>query len=435
MTGRTERSEGDEGMPGQPCTTSEMLPTPPRYDEASLCNVLPGVVSVLAGVSHTGTRHLGAQQFVGEHLVAPHLGAVGEADPLLLAPALAGVRRVAVLLVDGLGYHLLPAAARCAPVLADVLAGTLGSLTNLTSGFPSTTPVSLASLCTGVPPGTHGILGFTVNVPGTDRVLNHVNWATDPDPLRWQPVPTQFERARDAGVAVTVVSRPEFVGSGLTVATYRGADYRASTQVETLVARMLEALRAEAPCLVFGYEPALDHAGHESGVDSPAWRDAAAQVGRLLGMLVDGLPTDAALLVTADHGQLDVPTERRFDIDSDPRLSADVRLVAGEPRARHLHTRPGAALDVLTTWREMLGDAAWVVSRREAVAAGWFGPVPPTHLGRIGDVVVACRSTCAVLATAHESSRVAALIGYHGSHTPMETAVPLVVVRGGAAAR
>lgn len=401
-------SEGDAGMPDRPSTMDSELPTPPPYGEASLCNVLPGVVSVLAGGLH-------------------------EPDPLLLVPALAGVRRVAVLLVDGLGYHLLPAASRHAPVLADVLAGSLGSLGSLISGFPSTTPVSLASLGTGVPPGTHGILGFTTNIPGTDRVLNHVNWAADPDPLRWQPVPTQFERARRAGVAVTVVSRPEFAGSGLTVAAYRGADYRASTQVETLAGGMLDALRAEAPCLVYGYEPALDHAGHESGVDSPAWRAAAAQVDRLLGMLVDGLPADAALLVTADHGQLDVPADRRFDIDSDARLAAGVRLVAGEPRARHLHTRPGAALDVLAAWREVLGDAAWVVSRREAVAAGWFGPVPPDHLGRIGDVVVACRGTCAVLATAHEAPRVAALVGYHGSHTPVETAVPLVVVRGDAA--
>ena len=144
-------SEGDAGMPDRPSTMDSELPTPPPYGEASLCNVLPGVVSVLAGGLH-------------------------EPDPLLLVPALAGVRRVAVLLVDGLGYHLLPAASRHAPVLADVLAGSLGSLGSLISGFPSTTPVSLASLGTGVPPGTHGILGFTTNIPGTDRVLNHVNW-------------------------------------------------------------------------------------------------------------------------------------------------------------------------------------------------------------------------------------------------------------------
>ena len=63
-------------------------------------------------------------------------------DPLGLRETLAGVRRIAVVLVDGLGYHLLPLAAPVAPTIADVLAGRLGTLIELTSPFPSTTPVS-----------------------------------------------------------------------------------------------------------------------------------------------------------------------------------------------------------------------------------------------------------------------------------------------------
>ncbi len=50
-------------------------------------------------------------------------------------------------------------------------------------------------------------------------------------------------------------------------------------------------------------------------------------------------------------------------------------MLAGEPRARYVHAAPGAAADVLATWRETLGDRAWVVGRDEAVAAGVFGPV------------------------------------------------------------
>ncbi|MEN3308313.1 MAG: hypothetical protein V7603_4515 [Micromonosporaceae bacterium] len=380
-------------------------PVPPRYAEGSLSDLLPSVVSVLAG--------------------APE-----GPDPLGLAPVLDGVRRIAVLLVDGLGYHLLPAVAQVAPVAADVLAGRLGTLTALTCGFPSTTPTSLVSLGTGVAPGAHGILGFTLNVPGTERVLNHVDWAGDPDPALWQPVPTQFARARDAGVTVTVVSRPEFAGSGLTVAAYRGSRYQGAGDVEALAGQMLAALKADAPALVYGYHPALDTAGHLSGVGSEPWKAAAADVDRLLRLLVDGLPGDAALLVTADHGQLNVPAEHRFDIDADARLAAGVRVVAGEPRVRYLHTVPGAAPDVLATWREVLGDAAWVAGREEAVAAGWYGPVPPAHRNRIGDVVVACRDTYAVLATAHESPVVAKLIGYHGSYTAAEMTIPLILIRG-----
>ncbi|HKS99024.1 MAG TPA: alkaline phosphatase family protein [Rugosimonospora sp.] len=374
----------------------------PRYGAGSLADVMPSAVSVLAG--------------------GP--------DPLGLVPALDGVRRIAVLLVDGLGYHLLPAVAEVAPVMADVVAGRLGVLTPLTCGFPSTTPVSLVSLGTGVPPGEHGVLGFTVNIPGTTRVLNHIDWRGDPDPAWWQPVPTQFDRARAAGVAVSVVSRPEFAGSGLTVAAYRGAGYRGAADVDALGAEMLAALSAEAPALVYGYHPVLDTTGHVFGVGSEPWQAAASEVDRLLGVLVGGLPADAALLVTADHGQLNVPAEQRFDIDTDARLAAGVRVVAGEPRVRYLHTEPGALDDVLAAWRAVLGEAAWVASREEALATGWFGPVPPAHRERIGDVVVACQGTYAVLASAHEPPIVSALVGYHGSYTATEMDIPLIVVRG-----
>ncbi|MDG4840655.1 alkaline phosphatase family protein [Micromonospora sp. WMMD967] len=356
------------------------------------------------------------------------LGVPGSADPLGLVPALAGVRRVAVLLVDGLGWYQLPTAAPYAPTLAG-LAATVAR--PLIAGFPSTTPTSLVSLGTGVAPGAHGVLGFTVRVPGTDRVLTHTDWAADPSPLTWQPVTTQLERARAAGVAVTVVSRPEFGGSGLTVAANRGGDFRGAAGGEAVAAAMLAALAGGGgPTLVSGYHADLDRYGHVYGVDSEPWRVAATEVDTLLARLVDGLPSDAALLVTADHGQLDVPAEHRFDLDTDPRLRAGLRLVAGEARVRYLHAEPGAVDDVVAAWSEVLGDAARVRTRDEAVATGWFGPVPEEHLGRIGDVVVTCNDTYAVMASRTERPMASKLVAYHGSDTAVELTVPLLVVRG-----
>jgi hypothetical protein len=376
----------------------------PDYGGASLTEVLPGVLAALA--------------------------VPGAVDPLGLATRLEGVRRVAVLLVDGLGYELLPRAAPVAPVLVDAAAGRLGDLRAITATFPSTTPVGLASLSTGAPPGAHGLVGFTVRIPGSDRVLNHIEWDDDPDPRGWQPVTTLFLQAAAAGVDVSVASRTEFAGSGLTCAAYRGARYLPADDADTLAATMLTELRqAVGPCLVYGYHPDLDRAGHLFGVDSDQWCTAAVVVDRLLGRLVAGLPADSALVVTADHGQLDVPASHRFDIDSDPRLAAGVEVVAGEPRVRFLHTTPGASGDVIAAWREVVGDAAWVVSRREVVAAGWFGPVAAAHLPRIGDVVVVCQDRYAVMATGHEPDRVSNLVAFHGSWTSAEMRVPLLVVR------
>ncbi len=354
------------------------------------------------------------------------LGVPGAVDTLGLVEQVGAVRRVAVVLVDGMGHHLLPQLAAHAPLLASVLAGTAGWLDELACTFPSTTPTSLASLGTGVPPGEHGLLGFTVNIPGTDRVLTHIWWHDDPPPARWQPVSTWFERLRGAGVSARAVLPAKLLGSGLTEAAYRGAEFHPTDKGEHYAGR-LSAELAAAPGLVYGYTAALDTAAHLSGIGSPRWHTAAARVGALLNRLVEDLPPDAALLVTADHGGLNVPADARIDLDADPQLSAGVRVVAGEPRVRYLHTEPGAAGDVLATWSEVLAGRAEVCSRDEVVATGRFGPVHPDHLARIGDVVVTCTADIAVLATGHEPPESALLVGFHGAATPAETAIPLIV--------
>ncbi|MGD1254141.1 alkaline phosphatase family protein [Mycobacterium seoulense] len=368
--------------------------------------------------------------------VAALLGAPGAVDKLGLADWIGGADqfdRVALVLVDGLGWHLLPELAGSAPLLAAVLAGQTGRLTELACTFPSTTPTSLVSLGTGARPGEHGILGFTLNVPGTDRVLNHILWRDDPPHADWQPLPTWFGRLNKAGVSARAVLPAAFMGSGLTDAAYRGAEFRPVQPADDNARTVAEELKA-APGLVYGYTAALDTAAHAFGVGSSQWHEAAAKVDALLTGLVETLPPGAALLVTADHGGFNVPPDARVDLDTDPRLAAGIRVVAGEPRVRYLHTEPGAAADVQAAWSEVLTGSADVYRREQAVATGMFGPVKPEHLARIGDVVVVCTGDAAVLATGHEPPETARLIGFHGAATPAEMAIPLIAFKSPAAA-
>lgn len=384
-------------IPDDQLGADALVPVRPAYGTGSLADLLPSVCAVL--------------------------GVPGPADVLGLTPVLDGVDRVGVLLVDGLGAYQMPLASAYAPVLKDLAPGSR----SLTAGFPSTTPVSLVTVGTGAPPGAHGVLGFTVRRPD-GRILNHIRWGDDPDPLQWQPVPTRFEAAAAVGLQVTVVNKPEYAGSGLSVSANRGAVYVGASTAAELASSMLAALSA-GPGLVYGYHPDLDHHGHETGVDSPPWRSAAVEVGVLLDRLVHGLPPSSALLVIADHGQLNVPLTDRIDLADISDLSGGIAGVSGEPRVRYLYPTPGAHDDVIAALREKLGPSAWVLPRAEAISQGWYGPVPQAHADRIGEVVVICLDRAVVLASGWEPPIVGKLIAYHGSVTAAEMTVPLLIAR------
>lgn len=361
------------------------------------------------------------------------LGAPDQPNVLAIAPA----RRICLLLVDGLGLRQLTEYAADAPFLASLAAA---NPEPITAGFPSSTPVSLASLGTGAPPGGHGVLGVSFEA-GHGELLDALKWTTHRGgklvdqrealpPEQVQPLATALERAAATGTEVRVVSDRMFNGSGLTRAALRGGEYRGVHALGDLAAELVTALRAPGPGFVYGYHADLDALGHVYGPGSLAWRLQLSTIDKVAGLVAEALPPDGLLVVTADHGMVGVPPGAKIDADSEPALRAGVRLLGGDARSRHVYAEPGAEDDVLAAWTERLGPLAWVLPRAEAVAAGWFGPVGSAEtLRRIGDVVVAMRGDAAVVRTRAEKF-LAALIGQHGSLTAVEQEIPLLMLRG-----
>ena len=225
------------------------------------------------------------------------LGVDGWQNPLALPPASSYV----VFLVDGLGWNLL----RSYPDEAPYLSSLIGDAEPITVGVPSTTATSLTGFGTGLPPGAHGVVGFTSRIPGTDRLLDALKWDRRVDPRQWQVHDTVFARAAAAGVSTHVVSKRIFEGSGLTVAGQRGADF---VGADTIGERIFGSVRAsQTPrSLTYLYEGELDVTGHRHGCTSWAWRHQLAIVDTFAARLREALPAETALVVTADHGMVDV---------------------------------------------------------------------------------------------------------------------------------
>lgn len=358
----------------------------------------------------------------------------GFPNPLGLEP----VRRACLLMVDGLGWELLRANQAHAPFLGRRAVES----EPLTTGYPATTAASLGSVGTGLAPGEHGLVGYTLRLPGMSTAFNCLRWSAYGmqgggkdlrdrfPPEQVQPASTAFQRAEWAGVKVTSVGAPAYAKSGLTRAALRGGSYAEALSMGDLAAVAAARLGAAQPSLVYAYHADLDVTGHIRGPESESWRLQLTQVDRLAQSIAERLPRGALLVVTGDHGMVTLRPEDRVDPADVPELLQGVQLLAGEARARHVHARPGAAADVLATWSELLGDRMWVVAGEDAVARGWFGPqVPPAVRPRIGDVVAAAAGPVGVVQREVDPAQ-ARMLGHHGSMTAAEQLVPLIAVTG-----
>ncbi len=286
--------------------------------------------------------------------------------------------RVVVVLVDGLGDMLLADRPSYAPFLTGLRAEGGRALR---SGFPSTTATSMGSFGTGLASGEHGMVGYQVRDPDTGLLLNELSWENGPDPREWQPRPPVFEQVAADGVDVVLIGPSFFGGSGLTEAALRGARFVGASSLDRRVDAAATAVRSSPRSLVYLYWGDVDKTGHGRGCGSWDWCDELAAVDLALRTLAARLPSDTLMVVTADHGMVDVPMDARIDLvdaDTDPvarELARGVELTGGEPRAPMLYCEPGEAPAVAARWRAVLGDDAEVLTRDEAVAAGWFGPV------------------------------------------------------------
>jgi hypothetical protein len=355
----------------------------PSYDGACITNVVPALL-------HPGPR-----------------------APEWLPAAAHDAERVVLLVIDGLGWNQLVERPAGTPVLSGMDGGAI------TTVAPSTTATALTSISTGLPPGQHGVVGYRIAVDG--EVLNVLRWTTATGDARQSIPPTKVQQqpAFD-GQRPPVVTKAEFATSGFTGAHLDQARFTGYRTMGTLGAEVARLARSGEP-FVYAYYEGLDKVSHEYGL-GPAYDEELRWIDRLVGALLETLPTGTVLVVTADHGQVQVGDHV---VDLPGEVLSHVAMQSGEGRFRWLHARAGRAADLQAAAAELLGEQAWVRSRAEAIEEGWFGPVVTDRAaGRLGDVLLAAKDALA-FHDPHDTGPYV-LIGRHGSLTPDEVLVPLL---------
>jgi predicted AlkP superfamily pyrophosphatase or phosphodiesterase len=354
----------------------------------------------------------------------------GEANGFEL-PAASGA---IVVLVDGLGAANIQARAGHARFMASRMA----RRDVIRTVVPSTTAAAIASFTTGRMPGEHGLVGYRSLDAAHDRLVNQLNgWDDGMLPETWQRAETIFETEAALGLRSFAIGSPRYAASGFTRAVLRGAEYRSASSIADRFAEARRVLDEASGALVYLYVPELDQAAHAHGWESGRWLTVLEHLDAELAAFEHRMPRGAGLLVTADHGVIDVPAHRHVFIDERPELLDGVRHIGGEPRFLSMYLEPGlddaARTALVDGWRGAEGHRAWVLSRDEAVEAGVYGPVADEVRSRIGDILIAARSAVAYYDRRERNRQAEAMIGQHGSLSDEETRVPLI--RGGAYAR
>jgi hypothetical protein len=345
----------------------------------------------------------------------------GMENPLRLSP----VPKAAVLLVDGLGAQNLEARRGHARWLVEKWRqrGIVGD-----SGFPSTTASALASLTTGRDPGEHGIVGYTIRDPESGELINHLKeWEPLVNPATWQRCPTIFEQAQALGIPSVSMGERRFTGTGFTQAVWRGATFIGTESLEEQFTKLREFFDGVDHGVAYLYWPALDRTGHSAGVHSESWTRRLEDLDQQLRALDGLLRVDEGLIVTADHGMVDVSDDKKVMVPEGSSLLHSVAAWGGEPRVAQLYLDPETDPErVAGVWRDALGDDALVLTRDQALQEQLFGVVAPEVEARIGDVVVIALTEVAFYRSEVASAQSMRMIGQHGSLTPAEREIPVI---------
>lgn len=322
-----------------------------------------------------------------------------------------------LLVLDGLGWDQLRERWALAPNMASMDAEVL------TSVAPSTTSTALTSITTGLPPGEHGIVGYRVDLGGT--VANMLRWHDGTrdlrrvfEPERVQPFPPFL------GARVSVVTKSEFAETGFTRAHLRGTAARSWRMSSAISVEVSEALAAGDE-LVYAYYDGIDKVAHEFGF-GPRYDAELRAADRIVGDLLDAAPSDVCVLVTADHGQVEVREAARSLPEP---VMRHVHHQSGEGRFRWLHAHPGQHGSLLAAATAAFSHVAWVVTKAQVLERNWLGPVVSGPIAsRLGDVALVPFADVAF--SDPDDTGGFPLICRHGSLTAAEMLVPFLGAHG-----
>lgn len=334
-------------------------------------------------------------------------------------------------LVDGLGMnlrHRFPRDGFFATALQ----------TEIRSVFPSTTSVALTSLATGLWPAEHGLTGWWTHFPEHRRVIAPLIFTERATRLPCERLGLTLEDLIPASPILGSFFRDpaSYLPRAITEGPYAkwsrdGTPIRAFRSFAHL-RRMAkrDIATVHGPSYRYLYLLTVDKLAHKHGVGSSEVAAEVRRIDRLLARLRETLPPSVRIVVTADHGLVDVPPEKHFTLRDDDAMCAHViGGQSGESTTPVFHVKPGHDGAFLEEFARSTAAQSFTLYRPDELAEyGLYGPEPLSdearlHLGNyVGISVEPARLEYVPPGTEPVNH-----IGVHGGLRPAEVNIPLFV--------
>ncbi len=319
-------------------------------------------------------------------------------------------RNVVVILLDGMGSALIEQHLKPDRFFRSNLAG------NFSSVFPPTTTSSTTGFLSALYPNQTGWLGWTQYYPQLDKIVvpftgNDDNGCYVGNPA-WEYTPYRmiFDILEESGTPAKLF------------APFAEPHPDSFDALCSLVRDFCE----KSAGFVYAYWDNPDALCHKEGASSPNVGECLSEFENKVAALCGEL-SDALVIVTADHGHIDVDGKVITDY---PEINDCLKMLPSfEPRTLNLFVKEGCHERLERAFKDAFGNEFRLFSKKEALETSLFGkgenhPLLPSLLG---DYIAVAVGDVAIYNTKRKRDR---YLGNHAGLTAEEMTIPFITAKG-----
>lgn len=363
-----------------------------------------------------------------------------------------GTNKVILLIIDGFGYDQWLHYHNQHGFLAKFTKR--GVVSPITTVFPSTTANAITTINTGLTPQEHGLPEWYVYFREIDMIVNTVNFkplgSKRQDELLEMGVNpkilydgnTIYQTLRKEDVKTFTFINESNAYTAYSKLIFKGSTIKPAINNSDLIIRLRKHLEKEkGPAYYYVYLGSLDSIEHEYGPHTQEYYSELSSISFLLEKELmektnEKTAKESLLIVTADHGQLNVNPRETIYLNRYSKLIQKIQksidgkaiLPTGSPRDVFLHIKPEKVQEVRGFLSQKLGEKAEVIEIEEAIERGLFGIGKPKDefFNRIGNLLILPHKNHTIWYE-HPKGRKFDLLGHHGGLSREEMLVPFAV--------